>query len=164
MVFGPAMDLARARSEGVSPFLVVARGHRLVRTRLSLRARLLFCATNAPYFLLAAASPPPHHALPLLLVAAASSAFHAAVLFAQPSPLTALLLAADMTAANGYAACLALQFGAKRCAALFAVPLLLLVASAVAKRRGRPVLYAALHGAWHCLSAWAIWRILHYSL
>ena len=114
------------------------------------------------------AGPPwsPLHALAALLVAAASSAFHGCVLFgggaASYERVTARLLVLDIVAANGYGVALACYAGLADAAAVFAVPLALLTWSAVAKRSGQPVTYAVGHGAWHLLSAAALWR-LHYS-
>ena len=99
-------------------------------------------------------------------MAAASSAFHGCVLFCGSSAsyerLTARLLVLDIVAANGYGVALACYAGLAHAASVFVVPLALLTWSAVAKRSGQPVTYAVGHGAWHLLSAAALWR-LHYS-
>ena len=186
MVFGPAMDIATARKEGTTPLQVLMRGNRLISSQLSLRVKLLFWLTNGPYWMLAIAlvvaaplelpsrcGPSWLHALAVFAVALASSAFHGTVLFGGRSSIgtgrysveqfAALLLAVDMTAANCYGLALALMFGLVRSLLLFAFPIALLMCSAYTKRKGRPVLYAFLHGTWHVLSAAAMWRILYFN-
>ena len=174
------MDIARARKEGVSPLEVLVRGNRFVSSQLPLRVKLVFWLTNGPYWALAmalAVEPPALpascgpswlHAMALLLIAIASSVFHGAVLSNTAlgggralERLTPVLLGADMIAANAYGFSLAFLFGIMRSVSLFSVPILLLMSSAYTKRSGRPVLYAALHGTWHLLSAAAMWRVLY---
>jgi len=177
MVVGPLMDALAARKAGTSAVQILNKNNRLLISGLSFRTRALFWLTNLPYWALAArlatlpsplAGPPwsPLHALAALLVAAASSAFHGCVLFGGGSAsyerVTARLLVLDIVAANGYGVALACYAGLADAAAIFAVPLALLTWSAVAKRSGQPVTYAVGHGAWHLLSAAALWR-LHYS-
>ena len=62
MVVGVIMDARRAASEGKSTLTVLTNGNLQVATHLSLSTRLLFWATNAPYWLLAAQllATPPH--------------------------------------------------------------------------------------------------------
>ena len=183
MVFGPAMDVARARKEGVSPWQVLVRGNQLVSSRLSLRIKLAFWLTNGAYWglaLLLLVDPPvlPSrcgpvlvHALAVFVVATASSLFHGAVLSlaatnrnvnnAFVDQLIAALLGFDMLAANAYGLVLAWLLGFVRSLRLFAGPLLLLMLSAYVKRVGRIQLYAFLHGVWHLLSAAAMYRLLY---
>jgi hypothetical protein len=182
MVFGPAMDVVRARKEGVTPLQVLVRGNRLVSSQLTLRIKLAFWATNGPYWMLSMgllATPPATpqgcgpswaHACAVMVVAAASSVFHGSVLFSLAlgarhslDHITAVLLGFDMVAANCYGATLAWNFGLRRSLALFSFPLMLLMLSAYTKRTGRPVLYAFLHGTWHLLSAAAMWRVLYFD-
>ena len=167
MVFGPLLDALVAGREGTSTMHVLSRGNQLVSTQLSLRVKLAFWLTNVPYYLLAvrvatASSPLPvsgsqhAHALAIAVVAVVSTAFHGAVLFlGSGSRWPKRLLSADLIAANGYGAVLAWLCGVERVLSAFALPLLLLLTSATLKRTGRVVSYAALHGAWHVLSAGA---------
>ena len=176
MVVGPVLDAVAARKAGTSAFQILNKNNRLLVSGLSFRTRVLFWLTNLPYWALAARlatlpsplaglSLSPLHALAALLVAAASTAFHGCVLFGGGSVsyerLTSRLLVLDIIAANGYGVALA-SYGLADAAVVFAVPLALLTWSAVAKRTGQPVTYAVGHGAWHLLSAAALWR-LHYS-
>ena len=175
MVVGPLMDAFTARRHGSSMLHEINRGNRLLIQKLPLRTRLLFWLTNLPYVALALALAHVPSALtgsiaaasPAWAVAMASSVFHGHVLFSgsgsrDNSSLTALLLAGDMLAANAYGLCVALSAGFPKAARAFGGPLLLLTASAVMKRRGRPGTYCALHGSWYVASAAALaW--LHYS-
>ena len=177
MVVGPLMDALAARKSGTSAIQILSKNNRLLISGLSFRTRALFWLTNLPYWALAArlatlpsplAGPPwsSLHALAALLVAAASSAFHGCVLFGGGSAsyerVTARLLVLDIIAANSYGVAFACYAGLADAVVVFAVPLALLTWSAVAKRSGQPVAYAVGHGAWHLLSAAALWR-LHYS-
>ena len=90
MVVGVIMDARRAASEGKSTLTVLTNGNLQVATHLSLSTRLLFWATNAPYWLLAAQllhAPPPSsawpraHAASVAGVALISTLYHGAVLF-----------------------------------------------------------------------------------
>lgn len=177
MVVGPAMDLLSGRD----PLQVLAQGNRAVSIHLSLRVKVLFWLTNGPYWALGFSllvSAPPHlppdrgptamHGLAMLTVAAVSSLFHGAVLsrpaFAPAGQLERLIpffLAADLTVANAYGLYLAVASGFLLALRFFALPLLLLTASAYTKRRGHIRVYAALHGAWHVLSCAAICRLLY---
>lgn len=183
MVFGPAMDVARARKEGVPALHVLLQGNQLVISKLSPRSKLAFWCSNGPYWMLALAllaSPPGlpagcgagwQHALAVLIVALASSMYHGLVLTMRPeraihsvtASFTAILLGLDMIAANCYGVTLAWVFGLARCLGLFILPLMLLMTSAVIKRKGNPRLYALLHGVWHILSAIAMWRLLYFD-
>lgn len=177
MVFGPLLDAMVANREGTSPMHVLSRGNLLVSTQLSLRVKVAFWLTNVPYYLLAVRVATTSssetglpgvpgsqhaHALAIAVVAIVSTAFHGSVLFlASSSRWPKRLLSADLIAANGYGAILAWLCGVERVLAAFALPLLLLLASATLKRTGRVLSYAAFHGAWHVLSAGAMARCLY---
>ena len=184
MAVGPLMDALAARKRGVSTLAVLSANNRLMVKGLSFRVRAAFWLTNAPYWWLAAslarAPPPPLAAgstacawalfVAAALVAVCSSAFHGAVLFGPTLGLglgssyervTSTLLVGDMLFANAYGVALAAIAGVRRAAGVFAAPVALLSVSAVLKRRGRPVGYAALHGAWHVLSAAGMWLLLY---
>ena len=178
MVIGPIMDAIAARKAGTSTVLVRNKGNRLLIQSLSVRTRLLFWLTNLPYWALPArlATAPstlvgpawsPLHTCCALLIAIVSSAFHGVVLFGGGSSsyerLTKRLLVLDIAVANGYGAGLACYAGLADAAAVFAIPLLLLTWSAVAKRIGQPLTYAVGHGAWHLLSAAGLWWLLYLS-
>jgi hypothetical protein len=178
MVFGPVQDALRAKREGRNVLQIMSESNKLVNARLPLWTKVTFWLTNAPYFLLSARllhEPRPHHsvgepalhAVALAVVAMVSTAFHGSMLFGSASYLVGSrwpprLLAADLLAANSYGALLATRVGFWRVVRLFSIPLILLLASARLKRRGFVVAYAAGHGAWHLLSAAAMWRCLYF--
>lgn len=182
MVFGPAMDVMRARKEGVPSIKVLMQGNQLVSSRLTLRAKLTFWCTNCPYWILSwflLVAPPTlpagvgsgwHHGLAVASIGFVSSAYHGLVLTigvqrSRPAlgNVTAVLLGLDVITANCYGLTLALNFGLVRCLTLFIFPLLFLVAASVLKRRGNPCSYAVVHGMWHVLSATSMWRVLYYD-
>lgn len=180
MVIGPVLDALAARKTGTSAVHVLNKNNRLLIASLSLQARAFFWLTNVPYWLLAvrlltlpaplAGSWNELHAIAALVVAAASTAFHGFVLFGGGASagastayerVTARLLVLDIVAANGYGIALSCYAGLAHAVTVFALPLLLLSASAVVKRRGQPRGYAVLHGAWHLLSAAGLWHLLY---
>lgn len=173
MVIGPILDALAARKTGTTAVHVLNKGNRLLISNLSLRIRIAFWLTNVPYWLLAgrllhtpcAMALPAAHALAGLVIASVSTAFHGVVLFGGGASsyerVTQRLLMLDISAANGYGITLSLYAGLSHAAVVFALPLLLLTASAVLKRRGRAASYAALHGSWHVLSATALWHLLY---
>ena len=174
MVVGPIMDALIARREGSRSMHVLTRGNRQVAATLSVRAKVTFWLTNLPYFALSAwvafhdhpsrtavARVWQWHCAATWLVAVISSAFHGAVLF--ESRAAPRLMALDISVANGYGLSLMWVCGLHNVARLFAGPLALLCVSAYAKRTGRPYTYAVAHGAWHILSAYAMWRCLSHE-
>ena len=178
MVVGVIMDARRAASEGKSTLTVLTNGNLQVATHLSLSTRLLFWATNAPYWLLAAQllhAPPPSsawpraHAASVAGVALISTLYHGAVLFGLSlklpprvfQALTARLLALDVVAANAYGVALVVFSGVARSAPRFAPPLTLLLVGARAKRTSRPVTFAWCHGLWHIFSAYVMFWTLY---
>ena len=180
---GPILDAIAARKRGTSTLAVLSANNRLMVKGLPVRVRIAFWLTNAPYWYLAATlacTPPPLAAssaacawalfVAAALVAVVSTAFHGAVLFGPALGLglgpayervTSALLMGDILLANAYGVALAAMAGVRRAAGVFAAPVALLMVSAVLKRRGRPKGYAALHGAWHVLSAAGMWLLLH---
>ena len=156
---GQLLDAMTARAEKTSAAVILSRGNRIVAA-LPLGVRITFWLTNLPYFALTArlfadADVASAHAIAVGVVALASTCFHGAILFgaALPPALAPRLMALDLVAANGYGIVLMALRGLRRVLALFAVPVCVLVSSAVLKRRQRPMAYAALHGLWHVLSA-----------
>jgi hypothetical protein len=180
MVVGPVMDLIAAQKVGSSAITILNRNNRLLVERLPMRVRLAFWLTNVPYWALAAmlvVEPAPlagsstmaaAHMFAVAVVALVSTSFHGAVLFGGSlggdyQRVTAGLLLADLICANGYGLVLACCAGLRRTCLIFAMPVAILTASAYLKRRGRPRAYAALHGAWHALSAACMWRLLYWT-
>ena len=174
----PSTRVCQAHSSVVCPAAaqVQNKNNRLLIASLPMRTRVLFWLTNLPYWALAAqlATVPsplvapawrPLQAVAALLIAAVSTAFHGVVLFGGGSAsyerLTRQLLILDISIANGYGAGLACCAGLAEAAKVFAVPVLLLTWSAVAKRVGQPKVYAFGHGAWHLLSAFGLWWLLY---
>ena len=174
MVFGPLMDALKAQREGKDVVHVILEGNRLVSTRLSHTAKLIFWLTNVPYFLLSAelatidssalvasAAVPKLHALAILGVAVVSTAYHGAQVYGDAhNPWSARLLAVDIFAANGYAMVLAYFVGILRMLQLFLIPLLFLATGARLKRRAMPYGFAWGHGIWHVLTAAAMRQAL----
>ena len=100
----------------------------------------------------------------MVAVAAASTAFHGAQVFGDPGAQQTLvprLLKLDLIAANGYGLVLACTRHLLLVVLAFALPLVFLFASAVLKRTGRPMAFAAGHGLWHCGSAAALGYCLY---
>ena len=146
MVFGPILDGLRAKREGKSLVHVWNQGQQFVNAGLPLSAKLMFWATNAPYFFLAAqlwigAQPlapgaQGMHAVALTVMAVVSTAFHGAAMFGSSnSPWPSRLLIADLTCANGYGLLLAGLLGFWRVLMIFAPAVLCLAAAAQLKRR-----------------------------
>jgi hypothetical protein len=161
MVVGPLLDLLHARKEQVSPTVILGRGNLLVTT-LPFGVRVAFWLTNLPYYLLAVRladeGVSTKHCIAVAVIAVVSTCFHGAVLFGASLPAGTVprLMILDVVAANGYGLSLMALHGVGRIARLFALPVCFLSVSAVLKRRQQPHAYAALHGAWHLLSAAAI--------
>ena len=171
MVFGPLLDVRKARREGKSMTHVWAQGQQLINSRLPFPAKLAFWLTNVPYYAVAArlicgplplaAGAPWTHAVCMVLIALASTGFHGASLFGSPtSTLPSRLLVCDLLFANGYAVYLGTCVGIARMLRVFGVPVLFLAGSASLKRRGSVAGYAWGHGIWHILSAAAMWSCL----
>jgi len=171
MVFGPILDMLAARDRGVSAVQVLSEGNLRV-SRLPLATKVAFWLTNLPYYVLAfelsvgaaprVGGPRTAHALAAVVVASISTAFHGSVLFGPvQSAWPRRLLAADITAANGYGAALAVLRGPSFAIRRFGIPLVFLAGAARTKRSGAVTSYAWLHGAWHILSCYAIWRCLY---
>jgi hypothetical protein len=167
MVVGPILDAMAARRTGSSAVAVVSKNHRLLVAGLSLSERVAFWSTNMPYWALAAYLADEGlvlHAVSAGIVAAASTAFHGVVMFGAGSPwydrATQRLIVLDILAANAYGGVLATGAGLAASLRVFGPAVLLLTLSAVLKRRGSPRGYIWLHGTWHVLSAYGMWRVL----
>ena len=146
---------------------VVNKNNRLLVAGLSLSERLAFWLTNLPYWALSADLAERGllaHACCAAIVAFASTAFHGVVMFGSGTSwydvLTQRLIVLDIFAANTYGSVLAFGAGFAASLQVFGPALLLLMGSAVLKRRGSPRGYVWLHGMWHILSAYGMWRVL----
>jgi len=164
MVVGPLLDARAARRTGLSAVAIVSKNNRLLVAGLSQGERVAFWLTNLPYWALAAGLADGGllaHAASVSIVAAVSTAFHGVVMFGGGLPwYEQRLIALDILCANAYGGALAYGAGLAALLRHFGLPVLLLTTSAVLKRRGSPRGYAWLHGLWHILSAYGMWRVL----